>query len=214
MPDYDGRRRARGHRSVSRTASQTTSRSNVPSSTRATRNTNTQSGPLRTPTHSSTPSFDENITSQRRSVTPHPTITGNISWSSPTQGQTATSGRPSSLPTERSPLGDPSDVRDDITGPHTPNGSNAIASPHVDRHWSDNNNAPGSMFNGWISPTTNNGRPLSATFINEMPQARLLQLNDDLNSLNSYNQNNRLPPYISNSNAAEFASQSGSLGRR
>jgi hypothetical protein len=190
---------------VSRTASQTANRTSGLSSARSSRTPNLQTGPMRTPVHSNTPSFDENSTSQRRSVTPHPTITGHPTWSSPPQIQPTVAGRPSSLPTERSPLGEANDVRPDNMGSRTSSGSSTISNP-LDRPWSDNSSHSVNSFTGWMIPTSN-GRPASATFINEMPQVRLQQLHDDF-------QNNRLPPYLSSSNEAAFNSQTGNLIRR
>jgi hypothetical protein len=192
IPDYDGRRRYRS-RNANRTASQAASRSNGPNSARSNRNSSYHSGPLRTPAHSSNPSFDENITSQRRSVTPHPTITSTPIWSSPPQAQTTAAGRPSSLPTERSPLGEASEVRDDSTTPRSPNGNNTIS------QWQGNNTTSGTLFHNWVTATTSNGRPVSATFINEMPNARLQQPHQY---------------HMSNSTEAEFTPHMGAYMRR
>lgn len=201
MPDYDGRRRYRGRHNVSRMATQTASRTNGPNSTRSARNVNLPPGPMRAPTHSSTPSFDENSTSQRRSVTPHPTIAGTNTWSSPPQMQSITSGRPSSLPTERSPLGEGTELRPNGLSSRTLSGSSTISMPLIDHEWTDahhtSNNAP----LGWRMPMTSNGRPASASFINDSPQSRLQQLHEDLGV---HLQNNRLPPYMTTSNEADL----------
>jgi hypothetical protein len=203
MPDYDGRRRFRGRHSVSRTATQIANRPNGQSSTRSSRNSNPPSGPMRTPIHSSTPSFDDTTASQRRSVTPHPTLVGIPTWTSQSQSPPATSERLSTLPTERSSPGDANEASRDILGPRTPNGSITMATPPLERSWSEANNASIEPYNGWVS----SGRPASATFINEMPQARLQQFENGINTGSAENpiQNNRFaPPYMTNPSNNEF----------
>lgn len=196
MPDYDGRRRYRGRHSVSRTASQAAGRANGPNSTRSARNVNLQSGPIRAPVHNSTSSFDENSGSQRRSVTPHPTIAGIPTWSSPPQLQSTASGRPSSLPTERSPLGEATEVRPNALSFRTPSGNSTMPTSLLDTPWIDSHHAANNALVGWRMPITTNGRPASTSFINDMPQSRLQQLHEDLDSLGVHIQNHRLPDYM------------------
>jgi hypothetical protein len=214
MPDYDGRRRYRGRHSVSRTATQAAGRANGPNSTRSARNGNLQSGPQRAPLHSSTPSFDENSGSQRRSVTPHPTIAGMPTWTSPPQLQPTASGRPSSLPTERSPLGEATEVRPNTLSSRTPSGSSTMSTPLLDTPWIDSHNAANNALVGWRMPITTNGRPASASFINDMPQSRLQQLHEDLDSLGVHIQNHRLPDYMLAPNDADPDTYMGSMNRR
>jgi hypothetical protein len=215
MPDYDGRRRYRGRHSVSRTATQAAGRANGPNSTRSARNVNLQSGPLRAPVHSSTPSFDENSGSQRRSVTPHPTTTAGIpTWSSPPQLQSTTSGRPSSLPTERSPLGEATEVRPNTLSSRAPSGSSTISTSHVETPWIDTNHVANNALVGWRMPITTNGRPASASFINDMPQSRLQQLHEDLDSLDVHIRTHRLPDYMLAPNNANHAARMGNMNRR
>jgi len=214
MPDYDGRRRYRGRHSVSRTATQASGRANGPNSNRLARNVSLQSGPMRAPIYSSTPSFDENSASQRRSVTPHPTITGIPTWSSPPQLQSTASGRPSSLPTERSPLGEATEVRPNALGSRTPSGSSTMSTPLIDTPWLESHHAANNTPAGWRMPITSNGRPASTSFINDMPQSRLQQLHEDLDSLGVHTQNHRLPPYMTASNDADADAHMGSVNRR
>lgn len=211
IPDYDGRRRYRGRHSVSRMATQTAGRSNGFSSTRSARNVNLQPGPMRAPIHSSTPSFDENSTSQRRSVTPHPTITGTYTWSSPPQIQSAASGRPSSLPTERSPLGEAAEVPPNIPGSRTPSGGSTMSTPFTDHEWNDSHHTSNNALLGWRMPITDNGRPASASFINDISRSRLQQIHDDLGA---HLRNNRPPLYMTASNEADLDPHTGSQNRR
>jgi hypothetical protein len=213
MPDYDGRRRYRGRHSVSRTATQAAGRANGPNSSRSARNVNLQSGPMRTPVHSSAPSFDENSASQRRSVTPHPTITGTPTWSSPPQLQSTASGRPSSLPTERSPLGEATEVRPNALNSRTPSGSSTMSTP-LDQPWMDSHHTVNNVPVGWRMPITSTGRPASTSFLNDMPQSRLQQLHEDLDSLGGHIQNYRLPPYMLASNDADPDNHMGGVNRR
>jgi len=214
MPDYDGRRRYRGRHSVSRMATQAAGRANGPNSTRSARNVNLQPGPLRAPVHSSTPSFDENSGSQRRSVTPHPTIAGIPTWSSPPQLQSTASGRPSSLPTERSPLGEATEVRPNALNSRTPSGGSTMSTSLLDTTWIDSHHAANSALVGWRMPTTNNGRPASTSFINDTPQSRLQQPHEDLDSLGVPIQSHRPPPYLLAPNAADPDTRMGSMNRR
>jgi hypothetical protein len=193
MPDYDGRRRYRGRHNVTRMATQIAGRTNGSNSNRSARSVNLPSGPMRAPIHSNTPSFDENSTSQRRSVTPHPTIAGTNTWSSPPQIQSTASGRPSSLPTERSPLGEGTELRPNVLGSRTPSGSSTMSVPLLDHEWTDAHHTGNNGPIGWRMPMTNNGRPASASFINDM---------------------NRLPPYMPISNEADLDPHTGSWNNR
>jgi hypothetical protein len=186
MPDYDGRRRFRGRHINSRAAPQIASRPNGQGSTRSTRNSNTSSGSARTSIHSSTPSFDENSASQRRSVTPHPTLVGIPGWAGQQQSPPNTSERSSNLATERSSPSEPNGVHRDVLGRHTSSGGMAMTTAPLERSWSEANNASVEPFNGWVS----SGRPASATFINEMPQSRLHQFENGISSAENPIQSN------------------------
>jgi hypothetical protein len=211
IPDHDGRRRSyRARHSVSRTVTQPTIRANGPSATRSNRNAATQSGPMRTPIHSSTPSFDENSTAGQRSITPHPTNTGQSIWLSPSVTEVPISDRPSSLPTERSPLGEGSEGVRTTTGNNTM--SNSLRDRALDREWLRNQVTSGNMSQNWMMPSTLNGRPASATFHNELPHMRLQQLQDGLNVL--HNHTRQPPPYQSTSSEAEFDPRTGGFIRR
>jgi hypothetical protein len=207
MPDYDGRRRFRGRHTVTRTP-QISTRPNGQNPARSTRNSNPPSGPTRAQIHSSTPLFDDGTASQRRSVTPHPTLVGVPAWTSQPQSPPAAPERSSALPTERPPPGDPNEASRDVLGPRTLSGSTAVATQPLERSWSEANNASAEPFNGWVS----SGRPASATFINEMPQARLHQFENGINSTDNSIQSNRFTqPYMTNPSNNEF--QGGFAGR-
>jgi hypothetical protein len=203
MPDFDGRRRYRGRHSVSRTATQAAGRANGPNSNRLSRNVSLQGGPMRAPVHSSISSFEENSASQRRSVTPHPTITGIPTWSSPPQLQSTTSGRPSSLPTERSPLGAAVEVRPNAPSSRTPSSSSTTSTAVVETPWLESHHAANNPPVDWRTPVTSNGRPASTSFINDMPQSRLQQFHEDLDSLGVHIPNHRLPLYVVAPNDAD-----------
>jgi hypothetical protein len=189
-------------------ATQTAGRTNGSNSTRSARNVNLPSGPMRAPIHSSTPSFDENSTSQRRSVTPHPTIAGATTWSSPPQLQSTASGRPSSLPTERSPLGEGTELRPNVLSSRTPSGSSTMSIPLIDHEWTEGQHISSNAPLAWRMPTTSNGRPASTSFINDLSQPRLHQFHEDLGA------HNRLPPYMTTSNEADLDPHTGSLNHR
>jgi len=93
VPDYDSRRRNRQRASSIRTSNQSNQNRSNPPVMRVQHNSN-----QRSPGHSQRPSFDES-SSTPRSVTPHPAALGPVSSPS-----FAAPGRPSSLPSESSPL--------------------------------------------------------------------------------------------------------------
>lgn len=197
MPEHEGgrNRRSRGRHSLGRMSTQTAIRPSGSNVSRV-RLTHTQP-PMRTPIQPSL-SFDGGSTSQQRSITPHPA--GLPYWTPvPLSNQPTSSGRPSSLPNERSPLGQATEsAQINVPGSTSTTNSGTASRPTSNENsLSPTSDGPPRPM-GWTGPATANGRPASAEFLHEMPGSRQLALEGifglgNSNSTNRNQANHQLP---------------------